>query len=204
MEGLWGTAWTPEWGVLLPRPGGTGLRNGISSGRPGAAAHAPEGVDIWTGDKDLLQCCARDGVRVLDAKGVSVDAAAKFGVLPSQVGDYLALVGDASDNIAGVAGVGPKAAKALLDAHGDLETALADFADGPAPKRARDALAKADPAAVRRDRKLVGLEEAVPLPPLECAPFDWDALLAFADELGFADFKKKVIRRRGKEQKLTG
>jgi len=164
-----------------------------------AARHAAEGVDIWTGDKDLLQCCAREGVRVLDARGRAVDARAKFGVDAAKISDYLALVGDASDNVAGVAGVGPKGAAALLAACGDLDGVLAGGAAlQAAPKRARDAVARADAAAVRRDRRLVGLDEAVPLPALDCRPFDWDALLAFADDLAFRDFRAKVERTRSR------
>jgi DNA polymerase-1 len=46
----------------------------------------------------------------------------KFGVAPGQIADYLALTGDAVDNIPGVPGVGPKSASALLRHFGDLET----------------------------------------------------------------------------------
>ena len=160
-----------------------------------AAEHAAEGVDVWTGDKDLLQLAAYDGVRVLDAKGAYVDPVAKFGVEPAQLGDYLALVGDKSDNIEGVRGVGPKAACALLEVFGDLETILAEApaADGAVPKRAADAIARADPAAVRVDRRLVGLNEAVPLPELAFPPFSWPALIDHADRFAFASFRKKVI-----------
>ena len=103
-----------------------------------AARHRGEGVDVLTGDKDLLQLAAYDGVRILDPQGDPVDAAKKFGVPPGRIGDYLALVGDASDNVAGVRGVGPKSAVALLDAFGDLETVLARAATSDEiPKRAR-------------------------------------------------------------------
>ena len=78
-----------------------------------AARHRSEGVDVLTGDKDLLQLAAYDGVRILDPQGDPVDAAKKFGVPPGRIGDYLALVGDASDNVAGVRGCGPKSAVAF-------------------------------------------------------------------------------------------
>ena len=78
-----------------------------------AARHRGEGVDVLTGDKDLLQLAAYDGVRILDPQGDPVDAAKKFGVPPGRIGDYLALVGDASDNVAGVRGCGPKSAVAF-------------------------------------------------------------------------------------------
>jgi DNA polymerase-1 len=57
------------------------------------------------------------GGKVYDADGVR----RRLGVPPSQVVDYMALIGDSSDNIPGVRGVGPKAAQALLEAFGDLD-----------------------------------------------------------------------------------
>lgn len=64
------------------------------------------------------------GWRVLDTMGV----AEKFGVKPAQIADYLALVGDTSDNIPGLAGVGPKTAAKWLQEHGTLEGVIANAA----------------------------------------------------------------------------
>ena len=61
------------------------------------------------------------GWRVLDAAGV----AEKFGVPPAKIADYLALVGDTSDNIPGIAGVGPKTASKWLADYGNLEGVIA-------------------------------------------------------------------------------
>lgn len=81
-------------------------------------------VVIVSSDKDLLQLvsdttCMYDSMRdrVFDAEGTHK----KMGVPPHQVRDYLALVGDSSDNVPGVASVGPKTAKALLEQFGTLE-----------------------------------------------------------------------------------
>lgn len=89
-------------------------------------------VVIVSGDKDLMQLV--DGrVEMLDTlKNVTYDPAEveqKMGVPPSQVRDYLALVGDSSDNIPGVSGIGPKGAVDLLKEHGTLEAVL-EAADG--------------------------------------------------------------------------
>ncbi|MDO8943522.1 MAG: 5'-3' exonuclease H3TH domain-containing protein, partial [Desulfobacterales bacterium] len=54
---------------------------------------------------------------MLDAAGVGE----KFGVRPAQIADYLALVGDTSDNIPGVKGVGEKTATQLIAAYGSLD-----------------------------------------------------------------------------------
>lgn len=81
-------------------------------------------ITIATADKDLAQLV--DGrVRILstrDGAYVGVDeVVARYGVAPALVGDWLALVGDASDNIPGVPGVGPKTATLLLQRYGSLQ-----------------------------------------------------------------------------------
>ncbi len=81
-------------------------------------------VVIVTGDKDLMQL-VQPGIRLLDTmknkwcdeEGVKE----KFGVKPAQVIEVLGLSGDASDNIPGVAGIGPKTATALIEEFGTLE-----------------------------------------------------------------------------------
>ena len=166
-----------------------------------AARHRGEGVDVLTGDKDLLQLAAYDGVRILDPQGDPVDAAKKFGVPPGRIGDYLALVGDASDNVAGVRGCGPKSAVALIEAFGDLDAILAGASDSDAvPKRARAAIAACDGEALRRDRRLVTLREDVPLPPLAFDPFAWDNVLAMADRFEFTTFRRRAEALMREEQ----
>lgn len=81
-------------------------------------------VVIVTGDKDLLQLI-RPGVQVHDSmKNVwygPTEATQKFGVRPDQISDYLAICGDAVDNIPGVAGIGPKGAEKLLKSFNTVE-----------------------------------------------------------------------------------
>ena len=104
----------------------------------GAAAHelVAQGhqVVIVSSDKDLAQCIGsgvtqllppptvnpRLGWRSLDEEGVQK----KFGVKPSQIPEYLALVGDTADNIKGLPGVGPKTASKWLSAYGSLENII--------------------------------------------------------------------------------
>lgn len=89
-------------------------------------------VIISTGDKDMAQL-VNDNISlvnpfmdtVLDAAGVE----AKFGVKPHQMVDYLALVGDASDGIAGVQGVGPKTAVKWLQEYGSMANLIAHAAN---------------------------------------------------------------------------
>ncbi|MBI4676812.1 MAG: DNA polymerase I [Elusimicrobia bacterium] len=117
-----------------------------------ASRAAREGFDavLVTGDKDALQMVG-EGVRVLDpGKGVWMDPPRieeKLGVGPSAVVDYLALAGDASDNVPGVRGIGPVGARKLLKDHGTLEGVLkAAKAGDPRipPKTAEALLAGAD------------------------------------------------------------
>ena len=91
------------------------------------------------------------GWRRLDAAGVKE----KFGVEPARIADYLALVGDTSDNIPGVSGVGPKTAAKWLGEHGSLEGVLAKAAELN-PERFRAAVA-ADAERLRRNLKLTTL-----------------------------------------------
>ena len=88
-------------------------------------------VVIVSGDKDLAQLL-EPGVRIYNlAKNDWLDhdrVPEKMGVEAGQIGDFLALTGDASDNIPGVRGVGPKAACALLEAFGNLDAIYADLA----------------------------------------------------------------------------
>ncbi len=89
------------------------------------------------------------------------NAAERLGVPPSQVVDYLALVGDSSDNVPGVKGIGEKGAQKLLAEYGNLDTILARAAEVTA-KRTREALlAQAD--AARLSKELVTIQRNVPV-----------------------------------------
>ena len=85
-----------------------------------SAGHA---VTVATHDKDLLQLVG-DGTDYLSLSTFEtrdiVAVEGKFGVLPPMLGDWLALVGDASDGVKGAPGIGPKTATKLLQQYGDL------------------------------------------------------------------------------------
>jgi DNA polymerase I len=101
------------------------------------------------------------GWRVLDEAGVKE----KFGVEPAKIADYLALVGDTSDNIPGLDGVGPKTASKWLAEHGSLEGIIA-AADRIAPERFRAPLA-ASVDRLRMNLKLTTLNLSLPPPGTE-------------------------------------
>lgn len=101
-------------------------------------------VDIITGDKDLMQLVSKE-VTLYDTmkdKRVGPEGVVeKFGVRPDQVVDFLALMGDASDNIPGVTGVGEKTAAELISTYGTLEKLYQRLPEIKQEKR-RDTLAR--------------------------------------------------------------
>ena len=157
-----------------------------------AQRYAEQGneVVIVSADKDLGQCVNRRvsqllpapaanprlGWRKLDAAGIEN----KFAITPEQIPDYLALVGDTSDNIPGLAGVGPKTAAKWLHAYHKLETIL-ENAKSIVPKRfqAKVFYATAD---LRRNLKLVTLERHhnIEVQAVQAKP---EKLIAFLEEM---------------------
>ena len=89
-----------------------------------------EKVCIWTPDKDLAQSVVGDRVVQVDRKSGNIrneqGVIDKFGVKPTLIPDYLALVGDSSDGYPGISGIGPKGAAGLLNKYGPIEA----FPDG--------------------------------------------------------------------------
>lgn len=82
-------------------------------------------VCIWTPDKDLAQCVAGDRVVQVDRRSGQIRdeqaIRAKFGVAPSFIPDYLALVGDSADGYPGIKGLGTKTAASLINRFGHIE-----------------------------------------------------------------------------------
>jgi DNA polymerase-1 len=135
-------------------------------------ANAGHDVLIVSADKDFAQCVddrikmlqppptanPKLGWRMLDAAGV----VEKFGVPPSQIAEYLALIGDTSDNIPGINGVGPKTAAKWFEEFKTLEGIIA-AAGSLKPERFREAVAK-DAERLRMNLKLTTLLTTSPLP----------------------------------------
>jgi DNA polymerase-1 len=126
---------------------------------------AEAGLDtlIATSDKDMAQLVSErvhlyDGIsnRELDPEGV----VSKFGVPPDRIIDYLALVGDTSDNIPGVRSVGPKTAAKWLGTYGSLDeiVARADEIKGKVGEKLRESLEQ-----IPLSRQLATIHVGVPL-----------------------------------------
>ncbi|HEX5325745.1 MAG TPA: 5'-3' exonuclease H3TH domain-containing protein, partial [Acetobacteraceae bacterium] len=154
------------------------------------AVQASGQVTIVSSDKDLMQLI-RPGVEMLDPikqKPIGpAEVMEKFGVVPDRMIDVQALIGDPTDNVPGVPGIGPKRAAELVNEHGDLDGVLAAVA-AMKPGKRRDALIEHAEAA-RLSRQLVTLRADAPLPqPLEalsaCA-IDQPKLAAWLNAQGF-------------------
>ena len=126
------------------------------------------GVDVVvvTGDKDFFQLVS-DRVRVFNPRDEGTwynDAGVleKFGARPDQVVDVLALMGDASDNVKGVPGIGAKGARELVSDYGSLDWLL-EHADELPKRKYRTALTE-HAGDARASRELVRIRMDVPVP----------------------------------------
>jgi DNA polymerase-1 len=123
---------------------------------------------LVTGDKDALQL-ARPGIRIMrDVTNAVVfdppQVEEKFGVTPAQVIDYLAIIGDTSDNVPGIKGVGPVGAVKLLKQFGTVEKAVAAAKKGdPSIKPATAAALVAAEKEVPLYKQLITLETDAPI-----------------------------------------
>ena len=126
---------------------------------------------IVSGDKDFQQLVAPDvwllnpgrgGPAAVDEHWVGMEnASERLGVPPERVTDYLALVGDSSDNVPGVKGIGEKTAVELINTYGTVEEILA-HAGEITKKRPREALLSQD-AEARLSKELVTIRRDVPI-----------------------------------------
>ena len=129
-----------------------------------------ENLDVYlvSGDKDFMQLVddhiklyspkrAGEAVEILDAAGVEE----KVGVPPEKIVDYLGLMGDASDNVPGVKGVGKKTAVQLIREFGSLEQVLENAEQVKRANVRENLLASPDVALL--SKKLVRIDTNVPL-----------------------------------------
>jgi DNA polymerase-1 len=120
---------------------------------------------IVSSDKDLMQLI-RPGVEMLDPmkqKPIGpAEVMEKFGVTPDKLIEVQALMGDSTDNVPGVPGIGPKTAAQLIGEFGTLDAVL-EAAPAMKPSKRRDMLLQHADAA-RISRQLVTLREDAPLP----------------------------------------
>src|SRR5579859_186592 len=149
---------------------------------------------LLTTDRDAYQLVSesvtvlapRAGVRDLLRIGPE-QVVERMGVLPEQIPDFKALAGDASDNIPGARGIGPKAAATLLLKYGTLEAVLEARADTIPPATADQLRVFKDIVRMRPDE----LEVTLP----ETAPPDWENAAKRLHELGAHNSAERVAAR---------
>jgi DNA polymerase-1 len=171
---------------------------------------AGEGANVFivTSDKDMLQI-VDERTKVYDpVKGRVLDeeyVKEKFGVGPERVTEYMALTGDAVDNIPGVKGVGEKTARELLQNFASIEELLEH------PERIKKeklrALIAENAEMVRLSRQLATVDTAVPVE-FEVSEFgvtepDWPALLALFREFEFGSLLKMIPSARSERNYET-
>ncbi len=161
------------------------------------------GVDtiIYTGDMDTLQL-VNDHVMVKVAKrGISEvteyndpEVEARYGFVPQKLPDFKGLVGDKSDNIPGVPGIGEKTASRLIAEYGDLEGILA-HTDALKPKEQKLLQEWAEQARQSKYLATIVLDVPVQLDLEACRPdkINSERVLAIFRELGFRSLVEKVL-----------
>ncbi|MCZ2263244.1 MULTISPECIES: DNA polymerase I [unclassified Isoptericola] len=158
-------------------------------------------VLVCSGDRDSLQLVTEDVTVLYPKRGVSDLArmtpeavAEKYGVPPQQYPDLAALVGESSDNLPGVPGVGPKTAAKWVTTYGGLEPLLehVDELKGKAAGNLREAVEQ-----VRLNRELNRLLDDVELPlsvdQLGLAGFDREAVHRVSDTLQFGALRDRLL-----------
>lgn len=118
----------------------------------------------------------------------------RYELKPARLPDYKALVGDASDNIPGVKGIGPKTAQELLKEFGNLEKIFEDLVIIPA-KVARKLTGKKDAAFMYRELATIKRNVPLALPELEAlllAPPVKEELISYFKNLGFMSLVKRI------------
>ncbi len=167
------------------------------------ASDAGARVTILTGDRDALQLVDANVSVLATGRGVTdttrYDPAKvedRYGVPPGKMPDLRGMVGDSSDNLPGVPGIGEKTAAQLMAKYGSLEEVLAHAAD-QTPKRAQNLAEFADLARMCRDLSVIDVAVPLDLDPLDAPLITRDAgrlsaLTAVFQEFGFRTLARRV------------
>src|SRR6476660_9068530 len=168
------------------------------------ACEAGATATIVASDKDLMQL-VNDCVIMYDTmkdRRIGIpEVIEKFGVPPQKMIEVQALIGDSTDNVPGVPGIGVKTAAQLIGEYGDLETLLARASEMQQEKRRQALLDNAERA--RLSKKLVTLDAHValdvPLAELAVHEPDYKLLIAFLKAMEFTTLTRRVAEKSGIE-----
>jgi DNA polymerase I len=168
------------------------------------ACEAGANATIVSSDKDLMQL-VNDCVLMYDTmkdRRIGIpEVVEKFGVPPEKVIEVQSLIGDSTDNVPGVPGIGVKTAAQLIGEYGDLETLLARAPEIKQEKRRQALIENAERA--RLSKKLVTLDAHValdvPLADLAVHEPDYKLLIAFLKAMEFGTLTRRVAEFSGIE-----
>ena len=168
------------------------------------ACEAGASATIVSSDKDLMQL-VNDCVVMYDTmkdRRIGIpEVVEKFGVPPEKVIEVQSLIGDSTDNVPGVPGIGVKTAAQLIGEYGDLETLLARATEIKQEKRRQALIDNADRA--RLSKRLVTLDDHVtldvPLADLAVHEPDYKRLIAFLKAMEFSTLTRRVAEFSGVE-----
>ena len=166
------------------------------------ASEAGATSTIVSSDKDLMQL-VNDGVIMFDTmkdkKIGRAEVIEKFGVPPEKVIEVQSLIGDSTDNVPGVPGIGVKTAAQLIGEYGDLETLLKRASEIKQEKRRQSLIENAGKA--RLSKKLVTLDDHVkldvPIEDLAVHEPDHSRLIAFLKAMEFNSLTRRVAEFSG-------
>ena len=164
------------------------------------ASEAKATTTIVSSDKDLMQLVG-NGVTMYDTmkdrRIGRAEVIEKFGVGPEKVIEVQALIGDSSDNVPGVPGIGVKTAAQLIGEYGDLETLLKRAKEIKQDKRRQSLIDNAEIA--RISKRLVTLDQNVPLDvpvdQLAVHEPDYKDLIAFLKAMEFNTITRRVAEK---------
>ncbi|HXW50332.1 MAG TPA: DNA polymerase I [Xanthobacteraceae bacterium] len=161
------------------------------------ACEAGATATIVSSDKDLMQLigdCVVMFDTMKDRRIGRAEVIEKFGVPPEKVIEVQALIGDSTDNVPGVPGIGVKTAAQLIGEYGDLETLLKRANEIKQEKRRQALIANAE--AARLSKKLVTLDDHVkldvPIGDLAVHEPDYKRLIAFLKAMEFNALTRRV------------
>jgi len=166
------------------------------------ACEAKATTTIVSSDKDLMQLV--NGMVTLydtmkDKRIGRDEVIEKFGVGPEKVIEVQSLIGDTSDNVPGVPGIGVKTAAQLIIEYGDLETLLARAGEIKQEKRRQSLIDNADKAIL--SKKLVTLDQHVdldvPVDDLAVHEPDYKNLIAFLKAMEFTTLTRRIAEQSG-------
>ena len=166
------------------------------------ASEARATTTIVSSDKDLMQLIGKGVIMYDTMKDRRIgreEVIEKFGVPPEKVIEVQSLIGDSTDNVPGVPGIGVKTAAQLIGEYGNLETLLKRAGEIKQEKRRQSLIDNAE--AARMSKRLVTLENKVeldvPVDELVVHEPDYKRLIAFLKAMEFASITRRVAAKTG-------